>query len=101
MLPVVLTLLLPYILSPMIGRNPNSTFSVALSFIPPINTFAMMSRLASDAPPPAWQVWLTVLIGLLAAAAAVWFAAKIFKIGLLLHGKAPNVATLIRWARMA
>jgi ABC-2 type transport system permease protein len=42
-----------------------------------------------------------VLVGLLAASAAVWFAAKIFKIGLLMHGKPPNFATLIRWARMA
>jgi ABC-2 type transport system permease protein len=99
--PVMLLLLLPYMLSPMIGRAPNSTFSIAVSFIPPVNTFAMMSRLASDAPPPAWQVWLTVLVGIGGAAAAVWFAAKIFRIGLLMHGKPPNFATLIKWARAA
>jgi ABC-2 type transport system permease protein len=99
--PIMLLLLAPYILTPMIGRAPNSTFSVAVSFIPPINAFAMMARLASDAPPPFWQVGLTILVGLGAAAAAVWFAAKVFKIGLLMHGKPPNFATLIRWAREA
>jgi len=99
--PVMMLLVLPYILSPMIGRAPNSTFSVAMSFLPPFNTFVMMSRLASDSPPPAWQVWLTVGIGLAAAYAAVWFAGKVFKIGLLMHGKPPNFATLIRWARAA
>jgi ABC-2 type transport system permease protein len=99
--PIMLLLLAPYILSPMIGRAPNSTFSVVVSFIPPINAFAMMARLASDAPPPFWQVGLTILVGLGAAAAAVWFAAKIFKIGLLMHGKPPNFATMIRWAREA
>jgi ABC-2 type transport system permease protein len=99
--PIMILMMLPYVLSPMIGRAPNSTFSIAVSFIPPINTFAMMSRLASDAPPPAWQVWLTVLIGFGAACAAVWFAAKVFRVGLLMHGKAPNFATLIRWARAA
>ena len=31
----------------------------------------------------------------------VWFAAKVFRIGLLMHGKPPNFATLIRWARAA
>ena len=36
--PVMILLMLPYMLSPMIGRAPNSTFSVAVSFIPPINT---------------------------------------------------------------
>jgi len=85
----------------VIGREPNSTFSVALSFIPPVNTFAMMIRLGSATPPPTWQVLLTMVVGLLAAAAVIWFASKIFKVGLLMHGKAPNMATLIRWARAA
>ena len=33
--------------------------------------------------------------------AAIWFASKVFKIGLLMYGKPPNLATLIRWARQA
>jgi len=99
--PVMLMLLFPYMLSPMIGRAPNSPLSVAISFIPPINSFAMMTRMASESPPPAWQVWLTVLIGLGTVYAAIWFAAKIFKVGLLMHGRPPNVATLVRWARQA
>jgi ABC-type Na+ efflux pump permease subunit len=99
--PVMLLLILPYMLSPIVGRAPNSPLSIALSFIPPINSFAMMTRMASDAPPPAWQVWLTVLVGIGAAYVAIWFAGKVFKVGLLMHGKPPNVATLIRWARAA
>jgi ABC-2 type transport system permease protein len=31
--------------------------------------------------------------------AALWFASKVFQIGLLMTGKPPNFATLIRWAR--
>jgi ABC-2 type transport system permease protein len=99
--PVMLLLILPYLLSPVIGRAPNSPLSVALSFIPPVNTIAMMTRMASDVPPPAWQVWLTLFVGIAGAGAAVWFAGKVFKVGLLMHGKPPNVATLIRWAREA
>lgn len=99
--PVMLVLMVPYMLSPIIGRAPNSTFSVVMSFLPPFNTFSMMSRLASDVPPPAWQVGLTVLVGLAAALATVWFTAKVFRIGLLMHGKPPSFATLLRWARAA
>jgi len=99
--PVMLLLIMPYVLSPMIGRAPNSPLSVALSFVPPINTFAMMTRMASDSPPPAWQVWLTVLVGIGGAYAAIWFASKVFKVGLLMHGKPPDFRTLIRWAREA
>lgn len=99
--PVMLMLMVPYMLSPIIGRAPNSTFAVVMSFLPPFNTFSMMSRLASDAPPPLWQVGLTILVGLAAAWATVWFTAKVFRIGLLMHGKPPNFATLVRWARAA
>jgi ABC-2 type transport system permease protein len=101
MTPVMLTLMSPWMLGPMIAREPNSTFAVAVSFIPPVNTFAMMTRLASSSPPPAWQVWTTVAVGLASAFAVTWFAAKVFKVGLLMHGKAPNLSTLVRWAREA
>jgi ABC-2 type transport system permease protein len=99
--PIMLLLILPYVLAPIIGQAPNSPFSVAMSFIPPVNTFAMLARLASDAPPPMWQPLLTIVVGFAAAATCVWFAARIFRIGLLMHGKPPNFATMIRWARMS
>jgi len=99
--PVMLLLVTPYILTPFIGQRPDSTFAVAMSFIPPINPFAMLARLASSSPPPAWQVLLSLAVGLLAAWIAVWFAAKIFRVGLLMHGKPPNFGTLIKWARMS
>jgi ABC-2 type transport system permease protein len=99
--PVMILLMIPYMLSPMIGRAPNSVLSTTLSFLPPINMIVMMARLGSEVPPPAWQVWLSVLVGVGAAVAAVWFAGKVLKVGLLLHGKPPSIATLIRWARQA
>jgi ABC-2 type transport system permease protein len=99
--PVMLLLLAPYVLVPMIGRAPNSTLSVAISFIPPINSFAMLARLASGTPPPLWQVFGSVAAGVAGACVAVWFAAKVFKIGLLMQGKPPSFGTLVRWARMA
>lgn len=99
--PVMLLLIAPYVMAPMIGAAPNSAISVFLSFLPPVNCFAMLARIASSSPPPVWQIWATVAVGLVAAAGAVWFASKVFRIGLLMQGKPPNFATMIRWARMA
>jgi ABC-2 type transport system permease protein len=99
--PVMILLVAPYVLVPMIGRAPNSTLSVAFSFIPPINSFAMLARLASGTPPPLWQVFGSVAAGVAGACLAEWFAAKVLKIGLLMHGKPPNFGTLVKWARMA
>ena len=100
-MPMMLALMIPWVLATPIAREPNSPFSTIISFIPPVNTFAMLLRLTSTAPPPAWQVWLTILIGIGSVTAAIWFAAKVFRIGLLMYGKPPDLATLIRWARSA
>jgi len=101
MTPVMLALMAPWLFASVIGREPNSTFSIAMSFIPPVNTFAMMIRLATNTPPPTWQVLLTLVVGIAAAWVATWFAAKVFKVGLLMHGKAPDFGTLVKWARQA
>lgn len=97
--PVMVVLMLPWILWVPISREPNSTLSVVLSFLPPINSFAMLLRVASTSPPPSWQIWLSVVVGIASVAVALWFAAKVFRIGLLLHGKPPTFATLFRWLR--
>ena len=99
MMPIILVMMVPWMLAEPIARQPNSTFSTAISFIPPVNTFAMLLRLTSSAPPPAWQVWLTIVIGAGSVVVSVWCAAKIFTIGLLMYGKPPDLKTLVRWIR--
>jgi ABC-type Na+ efflux pump permease subunit len=101
MMPMMLILMAPWFLWVPISRDPNSTLSVVASFIPPVNTFAMLLRMASTSPPPAWQVWLSVGVGVIGVIGAVWVAAKIFRIGLLMFGKPPDFRTLVRWVRSA
>ena len=99
MMPLMLVFMIPWILWLPISRDPGSALSVTMSFLPPVNTFAMLLRMTSNTPPPLWQVWLSIAIGIGSAYCALWFAAKVFRIGLLMFGKAPNFATLIRWVR--
>ncbi len=101
MTPVVLSMMIPWLFWMPIVRDPNSVFSTVVSFLPPINTFAMLLRLTTPTPPPDWQVWLSILVGVLTVWATMWFAAKVFRVGLLMYGKPPNFATLVRWVRMA
>lgn len=101
MMPITLTMVLPMILWMPITRDPNSTLAVVVSLVPPVNTFGMLLRVASSSPPPTWQVLLSIAIGIAAVVGAVWVAAKIFRIGLLMFGKPPNFATLVRWVRAA
>jgi ABC-2 type transport system permease protein len=99
MTPVTLLMIVPWLFSYPISRDPNSLLAIVMSFLPPMNAVAMLLRMTSTSPPPVWEVWLSILVGVAGACAALWFASKVFKIGLLMHGRPPNLATLIKWAR--
>lgn len=101
MTPVMLLVMVPWLLWMPISRDPNSVVATVLSFVPPLGNFVMLLRMTSTAPPPAWQIWLSILVSAAGAYAAVWFAAKVFRIGLLMYGKPPSFGTLVKWARMA
>ena len=91
---------IPFIMLSMIMSHPDSGVAVALSLFPPTAPVTMMLRLAiPSSSVPAWQIALS--IALLAAAAwlAVRAAARVFRIGLLLYGKTPNLPEILRWAR--
>ena len=101
MMPVTLIVMLPWILMVPISNQPNSLTATVLSFIPPIGNFVMMLRLSTNTPPQAWQTILAILVNAAGAYFALRFAAKVFRIGLLMFGKPPTLGTLIRWAKMS
>ena len=101
MTPITLLMMVPWLFWFPISREPNSLFATVVSFLPPMNAFAMLLRLTSTSPPPLWQVWLSIAVGIVAAGGALWFASRVFKIGLLMYGRPPNFATLLKWARQA
>lgn len=101
MTPIVLMAVAPMILWMPIRSDPNSTLATVLSLTPPVSPFVMVMRISSNTPPPVWQIGLALLIGVLATMAAMWVAGKVFRVGLLMHGKPPSFGTLVRWVRMA
>ncbi len=97
MLPVQLVQMLPILLMVPIGRDPNGTLAVVLSYIPPLTPFVMMNRAA--APPTTSEYIVTTLLLVASVVLALWFAAKIFRIGILLTGKPPGFWQIMRWLR--
>jgi ABC-type Na+ efflux pump permease subunit len=97
MMPIMFMSMFPAIVWIPIMRNPSSLFSVGLSLFPPASPFLMMMRIALKPAPPAWQVALAVVLTSLTTLFCVWAAAKIFRTGLLMQGKAPTYAELARW----
>lgn len=99
MQPVIFFLLLPILAAPVVIRSPDTTLSVVLSMIPMFTPFLMLVRLALTPPPPIWQVVLSLLLTGLATSALIWAAGRIFRVGLLMQGKPPNLPELLRWIR--
>jgi ABC-2 type transport system permease protein len=97
-LPVTLLLVVPMMIFSMVMANPNSPSSIALSMIPFFAPTLMMLRIAVINP-PAWQVLSSMAIMLATTVGSVWVAAKIYRVGILMHGKRPSIAELGRWLR--
>lgn len=101
MMPIMLVVMVPMLLMMPIIYNPNGRMATVMSFLPPVSPFVMVLRLSSSQPPPTWQAFVAIAIGLVTVYVALKGAAKVFRIGVLMYGKPPNVATLIKWIRMA
>lgn len=97
--PAMLLVIVAYMASFFVIRAPDSSMAVGLSFFPTVTPFAMLLRLALPPGPPLWQVVLSVVILLGTTVVVVWAAGKIFRIGLLMQGKPPNLPELLRWIR--
>ena len=96
-MPVMMPLLLPVMIMMPLVKEPNSTIATALSLFPPFTPLLMVLRLGSPAGVPAWQVW-TGLAGVLATTAfTLWIAGRIFRVGILMQGKLPSFAEILRW----
>jgi ABC-2 type transport system permease protein len=101
MMPIMLVVMIPMLLMMPIISAPSGTMATIMSFVPPISPFVMVLRMSSSQPPPQWQLFLALGIGVVTVYIALKAAAKIFRVGVLMYGKPPNLATLLRWIRMA
>jgi ABC-2 type transport system permease protein len=99
MQPVMLVLMLPILAVPVILRSPESTFATVITLFPTATPFLMLARLAMSPPPPVWHVALGLVLTTAMTVACIAIGAKIFRVGLLMQGKAPNLPELLRWIR--
>jgi ABC-2 type transport system permease protein len=88
-----------YMLTKIIG-HPDSQLAIGMSIFPLTAPTSMLMRLAAtDMGVPAWQLALSLAILAGSAWLAVVASARVFRIGLLLYGKTPNLPEILRWAR--
>lgn len=97
--PLSLITIVPMIFWFFISENPASVFSLVLSYIPPITPFVMVLRVCADPDTPMWQIISTLALLWASVVVAIWAAAKVFRVGVLMYGKPPSLRELMRWVR--
>ncbi|MCH5240609.1 MAG: ABC transporter permease [Muribaculaceae bacterium] len=94
---ILIPIIIALIVSVSIGNAPNSALAVWLSMIPFTSPMVMMSRIPAGIS--LWQPWVSAIILYVSFGLMVWFAGKIYRIGIFMYGKKPNIKDLIKWAR--
>lgn len=93
-----LVVVLPMILVVNFIEDPNSTVPVVLSLIPLTAPVAMLMRLPL-APVPLWEVLVSIALLVVSVVIVVWFAARIFRLGMLMYGKRLSLGEIINALR--
>lgn len=98
----LLPIIMPLILSVYIGfftvvNDPHGTIAVVFSMIPLTSPIVMLMRLPFGVP--WWQIVISVTLLFASFFAVVWFAAKIYRVGILMYGKKPTWKELYRWLK--
>jgi ABC-2 type transport system permease protein len=97
--PVTLLLVIPAIMSLMaMISEPDGKMFVALTLIPLSAPIAMPGRwVVSDVP--LLQLYGSIVLLIVATIFVTWVAGRIYRVGILMHGKRPSPAEVWRWVR--
>lgn len=98
--PVMYLLMVAYLSIFALTNDPNSSFSIALSLVPFTSPIAMPVRWTAGNLPLA-EVIASLAILAVAIVGVTWIAARIYRVGILMTGKRPNLKELVRWVRAA
>ncbi|WP_367754747.1 ABC transporter permease [Flavobacterium sp. WC2430] len=96
----LLPIIMPLMLSVYVGffsviHDPHGTIAVVFSMIPLTSPIVMLMRIPFGVP--LWQIAISVTLLFATFFGVVWFAAKIYRVGILMYGKKPTWKELYKW----
>jgi ABC-2 type transport system permease protein len=95
---IVVLLVIGFYLAFPVIRSPDSPFAFWVSMVPFFSPITMTVRIVTQSP-PVWQILLALLIGFATVILLMWLAARIYRIGMLMHGKKATIPEVLRWVR--
>ena len=80
-----------------VSEDPSGTIPTIFSHIPFTSPIVMMMRIPYGVP--VYEQIISLLILIATFFAAVWFAAKIYRVGILMYGQKPSYKDLYKWLK--
>lgn len=98
----MMPIIMPLILAVYVGvftviEDPHGTVSTVFSFVPLTSPVVMLMRIPFGVP--IWQQLLSFGLLVCTFIFTVWFAAKIYRVGILMYGKKPTYKELFKWLK--
>jgi ABC-2 type transport system permease protein len=98
----LLPIIMPLMLSVYVGffsviNDPHGTIAVVFSMIPLTSPIVMLMRIPFGVP--WWQIAISVSLLFATFFLVVWFAGKIYRVGILMYGKKPTWKELYKWLK--
>lgn len=96
-MPVSMLLVVAIVLFPVVLNDPGGRLAVTMGLVPFFSPIIMPIRYAA-ADVPLSEVLLSLGVLLASTLVIVWVAGRIYRVGILMYGKRPSFAELVRWA---
>lgn len=92
---VVFPILIGFVLAMSIANDPNSTMATVMSIIPFTSPMVMIARIPFGIA--TWEIITSLVILYASFILLVQLAAKIYRVGIFMYGKKPNIKEIIKW----
>jgi ABC-2 type transport system permease protein len=99
MMPVTLLAVPPMFVWLNVVREPDSTFSTAMSLFPPATPMLMLLRLAAPGSIPLWQPILECGLVIVTTILFIYSTGGIFGMGILMQGETANFRWMVSWVQ--
>ena len=89
--PMVIPTIAGYFIALLAINAPALPVVTVTSFVPLLSPFVMFARMAVSHV-PLWQIGTSIALNVLALWGFAWFAGKLYRVGMMLYGRPPQIA---------
>jgi ABC-2 type transport system permease protein len=95
---LMLPLLVCFVMLGTLLATPDSQFARVMALFPPFTPLLMYMRVSLGHPRP-WEIALSIVLTLISICAIIWLTSRIYRVGILMYGKRPNLPEILRWLK--